>query len=879
MRPGGRLLSDMPIPVTETLDDGAYIDQATPVAGVPSGVPGFEMCLIGHGSRTKSINSEPIMRGQVLDETLTVATSSPYTATLANRATRNSNHTAVYANGAELDISQWSWVTPEVTGTADLSGPLDLDNSAAIAYPAIGISVDGLPSLTIVFEAGGTVGDINANSAQRQVVVVAGANLSSTTQADVVTAINAALHSALAVALGYDATHTYALASGNFLKITGKSGVASTVADVRILAPMTDSVNTTLFGSATASADSVVQIRDDVYSVYGASATYKIDYAKASSTADTPATSGVQSITSVGVRSGSADFVKDTDWQETSGTIDWSVDAAATLDSVAQAFDLQVSGSGTDTLKLGFDGLSPVEMDLYGKTGLGDPTAAGGVLGYANASSETAATAAEVANNVNALSAYYFGPEYRAVAASTAVSGVGTVVRLSSYVQGIAGVIEFEAPATPATDATSDIFGFTVASSDTYLADQGEGRVPDAGTVYYVNYTATRPAAEYNRRRLFRDAGLAQQELGTEGASNPLATCVQMAFDLGVGFLSVIQVNDASIEGSPTRSEFKTALFATERSDSITEIVPLTTSADTHIDLLELLAVRNSGQNGQYCRGYIGPAANTELGDVDQSGTLLYLGKRTYQVSDPSSPARGRLMGFLAPTQRALTRTVTTTENGTVSIPMTGYHYATIGAARRMTFTTPKTSLAKKTCNVFDTDIEDDELWSKSERVELKKAGWLVMRFNAGQFTFGSPVTFEFGRRTRIDEFAYDNTSPQKDNVYRTIIATLEENLEGAVPVSPTDFGLTMRSLIANAINSQIPSALANYESSDGTARPIDPQRDINIKRAVEEGGSRTRWLFSYSAFLAYPALSFVGTAFWDRALPAFGSISSSDLV
>lgn len=125
-------------------DPGVYIQQvlvpgALNIASVP-----FTVGIVGPGSRSKRVSNEVVLRGLVEDETLTVAGTSPHTATLANRALRTKATTTVYRNGTALPDSRFSFNAATITGLTAASVNLGAGNAFAF-------EMDGHTPATINF--------------------------------------------------------------------------------------------------------------------------------------------------------------------------------------------------------------------------------------------------------------------------------------------------------------------------------------------------------------------------------------------------------------------------------------------------------------------------------------------------------------------------------------------------------------------------------------------------------------------------------------------------------------------------------------------------------------------------------------------------------
>ena len=134
---------------TTYTDPSAYLTEVVTPGGLNIPALPFAVCLVGTGSRNKRVVNEPVVRGIVKGESLTVdPTPGSHTATLANRSDRSLDSTTVYKilNGITTIIpDQYVGFNPAyVQGT--VAGTVDLTSNNAIA-----LEMDGIPSVTLVF--------------------------------------------------------------------------------------------------------------------------------------------------------------------------------------------------------------------------------------------------------------------------------------------------------------------------------------------------------------------------------------------------------------------------------------------------------------------------------------------------------------------------------------------------------------------------------------------------------------------------------------------------------------------------------------------------------------------------------------------------------
>ena len=125
----------MPI-ISRYVDPGTYLSEVVAPAAVNVQTLPILPTIIAAGSRSKRVLNEDIQRGFVSGETLTVAGSAPYVATLSGRGDRKSGNTTVFADGIPVNADYISYVAATVTGS--VTGPFDLSTNNAIQ-----LSLDG----------------------------------------------------------------------------------------------------------------------------------------------------------------------------------------------------------------------------------------------------------------------------------------------------------------------------------------------------------------------------------------------------------------------------------------------------------------------------------------------------------------------------------------------------------------------------------------------------------------------------------------------------------------------------------------------------------------------------------------------------------------
>lgn len=804
---------------------GVYITQNNvPNAVNVTGVPAL-IGIVGAGSRQKTVANEEKIRGAVVDEVLTVAGTPPHVATLSQRSTRSLQDTTIYRDGTPLSDAFVDFNAPFVLGTA--AGPFDVT-----VNNAVGISLDSRIYVTVRF-VNGAPGTTVLGSQVTVSAALSGAGAAAT-RAEIAAAINTGLNALSAV---YGASYA-AVATDATTGIRITSPNTNPSADVRLTDPVANAAGSTLsalatlFGAPAAGnrdAQSIITI-DPL--VYNAASEYTADYVSRTLTTDALDQTPVLEVDSVGTFQGTGNFVVSSDYQLTGNSIDWSVDATPIFTGTnASTFDL----STNDNLRLSIDGLTAVTIDLNG--------GGAGVHGYTNPAVPAAATAAEVAANINAILANStaYGVLYRAVASVS-----GSFVRLTSPTQGEAGTVEILAPTT--LDATQAIFGLAPAALPSLTL--GTGNSPAVASTYFVTYEITRPTADYNTQKRFFSLDSARSDLGAANANNPLMCAVTVAFEQGSPSVAVVQVDDTVLPGSPTRQEFATAVAATVVTDAVTELVVLSTSLDVQSDVRSHVELYSSAAQQRWRRAWFGMPRNTSPGDRDTANTFVFRAARTLQVA-PNSPGRGRYFLVAPPQLSGVSHTYTLPDATTETVEHDSTILAVACAARRTSLTSVADTIAKKALSGFNTgDITAP--WSPAETGIMASQGVMVVSFDGGNLAVLDPVSTEAGGGG-VANFMYDNTGPQKDNLTRKLDQAAEANLIGVVPSSLSDFIFDVKLVFGGVISGEIGAGnIGPFRTESGAIRGFDYNRDIDV---VNDPDDPTRYRVKYSFYLRYIVL------------------------
>lgn len=847
---------------TTYVDPGAYVQQIPTPNGINTVSQGFAPCLIATGDRNATISNESVVKGIISNEALTLSGSSPYTATLVNRSNKSGSSTTVFQtlSGIKNAVpSQYVTFNPAfVLGTVTTAVSL----SSNLSFSLI---ADNIQPITIILQyaASPTAPTAIGRDLYTQ-ATFSGTGGNAATMTQIAAAINAALTSTAGAALGFGSNYSsFASTSGGALLLTSPV-TNSALSDVEVFSGYSLDGVATIFGSAVAGNRKAQSVITLATSAYNSSATYTINYASIDSTQDPlSTTSNIQSLVSIGSSSGASNFSQGTDYQLTGQNVDWSIATAATVTGVAgPTFNI----STNTNIVLGFDGLSssynaqtvPTDI-LITLNGLSNPP-----LGYANPVTASAATAAEIANNINAVVCAALGPVYDGVATVTTVGGVNAI-KLTSPTKGLAGSLVY-VKAAPTISATNTIFG-----APTVRSILGTGKTPSAGSFYYVTYKYTRPTAQYNVPYQCFSVQQALAQVGLPSVSvanyNPMAIAVNLAFTNGAPYVYVVQINDTTV-GNPTRQQILDALNGARTVSGTTDMIVVGepgTRIETQSDMISTLQTRNSLIENQPCRGWFGMASNTPIGSPNTAASFVYESTQLLQVP-PTDPARGRMFLVVPPQQSGCSYTVTFNDGTSARLQLDSTYLAVCWASQKCALLPADTLTGLNIAGINVDDITTP--WTPGQRRTLAGAGCFVTTFQGGKLICKDALSTEGGGSNQVS-YRVDSTSFQKDIVTEAVISAINTNIVGIVPFDLATFLLDIKLVIQGAITNAISAgAIGPYRDQNGNIRSINLATDIVVQQNVNDA---TAYSFNYFYFLRYPALRIYGTYTVDASALSAG--------
>lgn len=806
------------------VDPGTYIREKVQ-PGAVSITSERTLGIVAIAPRTRRTNDEAIVRGKVYNESLTLATSTPYVATLANTSNRDRTQAVLYRNSNALGLGDWSFVTATLVGNEWAAATIDVSSGTGTAqYLSLNVDNKGYIKL-----------DLDA------LVTSVGGTPATATGANIAAAINAGLVGSSMYGASYSACASSA--TGASFPVITLTGVATdSTSDIKIIlsspaaADAASAVSNTAWAPTTGAGVQSATVVQVVDSLYSASDTYTIDYVAVDMLLDVLSNAAtatpLSSILFVGAYPGSSSYTQDYDYEANGNYVDWDTTSwtEATFTGVNGVF----TGTGTD-LKIGFNNIDPITVTL--STNLPNPAAA------------------DVAVDINAAftASASYGPLYGHVAS---VSGAAVNLTAPAMFadtpssKGAASSISFFAGAT---SGVTDIFG--IASSSLPYEVSGTGNRPNFGTVFYSSYDYSRPSTDYATSNLVYTPDQLYDYCSpltlANYPRNELAVAGEIAFANGISALYITQINDSTAPGYPTPSQVNAAIDVCREKSGITDLVVIDTAEAQAVYLMNHVSSMSSITEKKYRRGWYGMARDTAVGDPDTPDTFVYRATRTLQPGNTSS-GRGRQI-LVAPSN--VSRTLVLEDATEVTVQLDGSYLATAVAARFCSLSGPSEALLNKTVTGFLTD-STFQTYLQGQRYTLAGNGVTVVTNEAGNLTLIDPLTTEAGG-AKVVQFEEISSSSQKDAVTRAVARALDENVKGVVPDDLADFITDIKTWISIAIKGSISNGdIGTYRNPNGSTRDIDLLTDIE---AYQDDNDPRSFVFRYWFNLKYVVKRFFG--------------------
>lgn len=904
----------MAVNISTYTTPGVYIQEViVPTALNINTVP-QTLAIVGPGSNFRRAENEAIVRGGIAGEALVVAAASPHTANLVHTSTQAQADTTVYRDGVVLSLDLWQFNSATQIQIADVAYSVtsvytidyvaedtdrdDLVNDNARVAVRVGAfagtstfeeNVDY--QLDPAARINGPVNDTYDLSVNNQlylqidglaaiVVAVAGAVPATSTAAEVVADINAALAASVTYGPAYggvasvyntDQVRLTSPTQGPTSRIQINAGVlnaataifGAATADVRgdsinwsideaaelegtvNLAPNVDlSVNSVLEIAVDGLVDGAVQaeftsLAAGPYNTLAPNNVIRLNI-DGRGDIDITCTAGAAVTATTLAADINAALLASASYGANYATVASVVGVTRlrlTSPTVGAGSTIQISQAPGSTFHTGVFELLNIQVPLL-QRGTGTVTCP--IIGAVQA----AVTIAEIIADINARLADH--SEYGSTFSTVAQNNGANRLRLLSPTQGSTSKVRIAQAQTGS--AHTAILGLTTAQLPATVT--GTGTQPAVGSVYFVTYDYVRPVTDYNTPvRVYSEDQLFAQ-VGELAADNPLAISGQIAFENDAPSIFVVQVQDADGDGAYSIADFQNAINNGLDNSSITEVAALDTRLDVQTALLNQVVNQSSITEKKYRRGWLGMARDTEIGDVDTADTLVFRAKRTLQVA-ADSPGRGR---FVLAGPPNVSRTLTLPDGTQPLINLDSTYLAVAVAARHTSFTSVATSLLRKLITGFD--LDSFQTYLNAERDMLASSGVTVVSNDAGRLILLDPITTEVGGGGLI-EFSEISAGAQKDNAVRAVTQAVDSNLVGVVPEDLTDFILDIKTVIATTLTSLIGSgAIGPFRDNSGNTRSISYASDIQV---FQSSTDPTRFDFRFWFMLRYPAKRMFG--------------------
>jgi hypothetical protein len=234
---------------------------------------------------------------------------------------------------------------------------------------------------------------------------------------------------------------------------------------------------------------------------------------------------------------------------------------------------------------------------------------------------------------------------------------------------------------------------------------------------------------------------------------------------------------------------------------------------------------------------WVGAPIGTPIGDIDTENSLVFLARRTMQVS-PQSAAQGTRV-LVAPTE---CRVDLKLDNGTVvNVTLDGSFVAGATSALVNSFNDPADTILRKNLTGF-TYIQtysepQDEILGQASITYMSDQG-------SGVYRFEEDITIH----DIAEEFQLINVTIQKQFVTKVVRRNMDESLVGIVPPSLQSGLAVIRSTLANILIGLLGRGLiAQYRDDSGANRDLNAEVDIVV---FKDEVSETLFYFGYTFFV-----------------------------
>jgi hypothetical protein len=423
--------------------------------------------------------------------------------------------------------------------------------------------------------------------------------------------------------------------------------------------------------------------------------------------------------------------------------------------------------------------------------------------------------------------------------ASTGVVGSKFAIVSNIYTAGTVTVVDadsnapvgfFEVPGTRYVGFTS------IPTGAVRISYEFRGAEPTPGQLYYISAKYKRPVESYNKPTLILDAAEGRRFLAPAEVDNHLYIMNELAFKNNAPGIYVTQPLDADGDGIITPVDVQESLIAHESVSRITDLCILSFFGN----LSDSLAVNERANDPFEKREqmlWVGAPIGTPIGDIDTENSLVFLARRTMQVS-PQSAAQGTRV-LVAPTE---CRVDLKLDNGTVvNVTLDGSFVAGATSALVNSFNDPADTILRKNLTGF-TYIQtysepQDEILGQASITYMSDQG-------SGVYRFEEDITIH----DIAEEFQLINVTIQKQFVTKVVRRNMDESLVGIVPPSLQSGLAVIRSTLANILIGLLGRGLiAQYRDDSGANRDLNAEVDIVV---FKDEVSETLFYFGYTFFV-----------------------------
>ncbi|MFA5135484.1 MAG: hypothetical protein WC505_06900 [Patescibacteria group bacterium] len=387
------------------------------------------------------------------------------------------------------------------------------------------------------------------------------------------------------------------------------------------------------------------------------------------------------------------------------------------------------------------------------------------------------------------------------------------------------------------------------------------GNEPDPGNAYYITANRIRIDSgsenEYEIPRRFLNHDASRLGLYPAETNNHLWLGSETMWDARPFGIYCVQVKSAAGDDTFTTTDYRRGIDATETSNAITDVIPL-----SHFAVIPYAKTSIENMNNPFEAKerllWVGAQVGTQVGDESTANTLVYYARRTLQCS-PSSPGKGNII--LIGNNEA-TRTYALEDGSATTVTLDGSYIAAYTAALVASFLNPSDTIGRKSVSSFDTITTFNE----KELVLLGQASITSLdSIGTGIYQYVESVTVD------TTELALNEISArtQAHYVVKYVRQKMDETLTYLVPPSPLAGVAIITNQLVLCLSGLVASGvIAPYGSDTNppTIRQINPDQDVYVFADEIE---KTKYHFWYYFNARYPikrlfGLYSVDTKFWQ---------------